>query len=103
MVDWALIAGQVQGAVLEHLGRDVVYTPQSGQPVTIRAVYRGPHEAVSFDPMQISTTLPELFVRLADLPPGSRKGDNVALDTDTYRVTDIEPDGEGGALVCIAR
>ena len=102
-MEWDALAAMVRREVLGTLGCDVVYQPKGGAPVTVRAVHRGPHEAMRFDPIEISTTSPSLLVDLAQLGVAPKKGDTVVIGTDTWRVTDVQPDGEGGALLSIAR
>jgi hypothetical protein len=51
----------------------------------------------------VSTVGPALGVSLADFPAEPVKGDTLVREGLTYRVDDIQPDGEGGADLILHR
>jgi hypothetical protein len=51
----------------------------------------------------VNTTRPTLFVRIADLSAVPVAGDACVIDSVSYDVTDVQPDGSGMAACFLAR
>lgn len=96
---------RVAGAVTRHLGEgDISYVRGRGSAITIRAVFQDSHLEV--DPTTggvISVQQPEMLIRNADLPFAPRAGDAVAVRGTTYRVVDVQPDGNAATLLRLNR
>lgn len=101
-------AKDVNDLLLDVYGRSVVYTATVSSPAaaprTISGIFDRHHEVIlqevkgsELDAPGVSTTMPVVTVRLADLPAAPAMGDRVAIDAETFRVWDIQPDGHGQA------
>lgn len=101
-------ATDVNDILLDVYARSVVYTAMVSSPVsaprTIKGIFDRHHEVIlqevkgsELDAPGVSTTMPVLTVRLADLPAAPLMGDRVGIDAETFRVWDIQPDGQGQA------
>lgn len=95
MASWNSLLGGLNSAVVGAFGREVVYTPQGGQQVTIRAIFEATHEAEENAPGVYAV----LFVNAADLPVAPQRGDEVIVDRTTYKLFDIEADQGGGLIL----
>ena len=72
----------LNSTVLSTFGREVTYSPVSGDPVTIRAIVDTAREAEEAVPGIYAV----LFLRLGDLPKPPERGDQVSIDTTLYKV-----------------
>lgn len=104
-------------AGLDSFGEPVTYAPAVGGPFTVTAVWRGPQQAVSVGggDVTVSSTAPAFGVDLGDFveaghaayiasgDPKVLAGDTLTRDADgqTYRVDDVQPDGQGGATLIL--
>jgi len=86
---------RVDEACLRVFGREVLYLPEAGGEVTVRAVFQPAREAEDASPGVYAV----LFVRLADLPAAPARGDEVEVGGARYKVFDIEADSEGAAVL----
>ena len=86
---------RVDEACLRVFGREVLYLPEAGGEVTVRAVFQPAREAEDASPGVYAV----LFVRLADLPAAPARGDEVEIGGVRYKVFDIEADPEGAAVL----
>ena len=84
-------------AVLGAFGREVTYSPQSGEPLNVRAIVQAGRRSEESAP----GTYVLLFLRLADLPKPPERGDEAQIDGATYKVFEIEADGEGGVKLAL--
>ena len=85
----------LDAAVVQAFGREVLYWPEAGGEAAIRAVFQPAREAEDASPGVYAV----LFVRLADLPGAPRRGDEVGIGGVRYKVFDIEVDAEGAAVL----
>ena len=85
----------VDAACLRVFGREVIYLPEAGGEVSLRAVFQPTQEAEDASPGVYAV----LFVRLADLPAAPVRGDGVEIGGVQYKVFDIEADAEGAAVL----
>ena len=95
MSNWTSLADALNTGVLGAFGRDVVYLPQSGDQVTIRAIFQPTREAEDNAPGVYAV----LFVRVGDLAQPPERGDEVSVDNLTYKVFDIEADTSGAVVL----
>lgn len=94
MSDWGSLANALNTSVLGAFGREVVYTPQVGGPVTVRAIFESTREPEENAPGVYAV----LFVRAGDLPQPAERGDEVTVDGVTYKVFNIEADTTGAVV-----
>lgn len=94
---------QTLKTVRNGLGEEVEYTPQSGDPLTIKGVFS--EVFTQIDPasgVPVQTTLPNILIRIADLEGASpAKDDTISIGGTVYRVREVQPDGGGGALLLL--
>ncbi len=95
MADWAAAVNNLNATVVETFGREVLYLPESGGEVSVRAVFQPTREAEDALPGVYAV----LFVRVADLPAAPVRGDEVEIGGVRYKVFDIEADAEGAAVL----
>jgi len=93
--DWGSLTNALNTSVLGAFGREVVYTPQAGAPVTVRAIFESTREAEENSPGVYAV----LFVRAGDFPQPPERGDEVTVDPSTYKVFDIEADTTGAVVL----
>jgi hypothetical protein len=97
-------AAKVIEPALRVFGVDVAYTPIGGSAATVRGIFDNAHREVILpgaDGLAISTTGPRLDVLLTSIPNGPSRGDTFAHEGVTYRVNDVQPDGQGGARLVL--
>ncbi len=95
MSAWAAAMQDLNAAVVGTFGREVLYLPESGGAVSLRAVFQPAREAEDSSPGVYAV----LFLRLADLPAAPVRGDEVETGGVRYKVFDIEADAEGAAVL----
>jgi hypothetical protein len=95
MADWTSLLNGLNATVLGTFGREVVYSPQTGAPSSIRTIIETARETEDATPGVYAL----LFLRLGDLPRPPERGDMVAIEDISYKVFDIEADGGGGAVL----
>ena len=104
MTGWDDLAAMVGGAARDAFGTTVLYRPESGDPVTITAIFHAEHaEAGLAGGVPVTTTAPVLDVPLADLAVEPEEGDTLTVAGSDYRVVDILTDGMGGAKLILHR
>jgi hypothetical protein len=95
MADLASLLNALNSAALTAFGREVTYSPQTGAPVALRAIFQPSHEAEENSPGIYGV----LFIRMGDLALPPARGDEVSVDSLLYKVFDIEADASGGAVL----
>ena len=104
MPGWDDLAVMVGGAARDAFGTTVLYRPESGDPVTITAIFHAEHaEAGLAGGVPVTTTAPVLDLLLADLAVEPEEGDTLTVDDNDYRVVDVRADGMGGAKLILHR
>ena len=68
-----------------HLGRDAVYTPEGGEPVTVRVIAKRPDEIVGLGETRIHTATTLFDVRVSEVAE-PRPGDLLSIDGEDYLV-----------------
>ena len=106
-IDWDGLVLQPGFAVF---GEDVqpTYTPQTGSPFPIDGVFDNPYKGlvIQDDGLPVvATREPLLGVRLAQFASPPIKGDQVHIASvnQTYRVSDVHPDGKGWAKLLLTK
>jgi hypothetical protein len=99
MSGWQAAVKDLDAAVVQTFGREVLYLPEAGGAAAIRAVFQPAREAEDASPGVYAV----LFVRLGDLPGAPRRGDDVEIDGVRYKVFDIEADSEGAAVLKVRK
>lgn len=113
-MSWRRLASTAQDALTRGLGeRDtagdssVQYQPAGGSPVSLLGIFRDAHEEATLDAeIPFSTVQPEIAFKIADLPNyppargdriilGRGQGDPEGGGSQTFRIEDHHPDGEG--------
>jgi hypothetical protein len=95
MADWTSLLNGLNSAALDAFGREVTYSPQTGAPVVIRAVFNPTREAEGVSGV--------IFVQLADLPQAPERGDRVTVGGSPYTVFNIEGDASGAAVLRVRK
>jgi hypothetical protein len=95
MGGWGAAVSDLNAAVVNTFGREVLYLPEAGGAATVRAVFQPAREAEDVSPGVYAV----LFVRLADLSAAPVRGDEVEIEGLRYKVFDIEADAEGAAVL----
>jgi hypothetical protein len=82
----------------------IAYTCAGHAADSISAIFNEAHEVQEMrDGIPVNTTRPTLFVRIADLAATPVAGDTCVIDSVSYDVTDVQPDGSGMAACFLAR
>lgn len=83
----------------------ITYSPAGGAPVDLsgRSIYTSAHQEEVLDEAEVSvqTVKATLDVRLADLGATPAEDDDVQVGALAFKVSAIEVDGEGGALLIL--
>ena len=95
MSGWEAAVRDLNAAVVNTFGRQVLYLPEAGGAAAVRAVFQPAREAEDASPGVYAV----LFVRLAELPAAPVRGDEVEIGGVRYKVFDIEADSEGAAVL----
>jgi len=99
MADWTSLADGLNRAVVGTFGREVLYLPNAGGSVALKAILQPGAESEETAP----GTYAVLFIRRADLAQTPERGDQVNVQCSAYTVFDIEADGEGGIYLKLRR
>jgi hypothetical protein len=95
MSGWEAAVSDLNAAVVQTFGREVIYLPEAGSAAAVRAVFQPAGEAEDAAPGVYAV----VFVRLSDLPAVPVRGDEVEIEGTRYKVFDIEADAEGAAVL----
>jgi hypothetical protein len=95
MAGWSSLLNGLNSAVLSAFGREIVYAPQAGEPITLRAVFEATREPEENAPGVYAA----VFLRASDLPAPPQRGDEITVEAAAYQVFDIEADQGGGLIL----
>jgi hypothetical protein len=90
----------VLAACTAAFGESVTYTPQGSSAETITGIFNLRTELADLGSGVLSYQ-PTLGVKLSDLSVAPRVGDTVSVRSVSYKVRDIDEDGEGGATILL--
>ncbi|MBI4902414.1 MAG: hypothetical protein HY820_02185 [Acidobacteria bacterium] len=99
MADWTSLTSGLNATVLSAFGREVVYSPQTGQQVTVKAIFEETRETEENAPGVHAA----VFLRASDLAAPPERGDEVVIDAAAYKVFDILADHVGGLILRLRR
>lgn len=89
---------------VDTFGEPATYTPSGGSPVEVLGIYDDLYEAV--DPQTgaiITSTQPVLGIKDDHLPDPPQQDDTVTVRGVTYRVKEVQTDGQGGSKLFLHR
>lgn len=90
----------------DEFGDSAVYTKAAGGSATFTGIFDAPHIAVDIGEISISDRRPTFLCRTSDIPSGAAggdAGDTLMVDGTTYRVVDLEPDGQGMTRIVLGK
>jgi len=74
------------------------YIPKSGVGFKVRGIFDNEFRSVDPDTNATVTSLvPNLGIKLSDLPQAPQSGDSVIVKEQKYRITEVQKDFHGGA------
>lgn len=101
-MNWPELLRGIDAACIAAFGVDTQYRPDDGEPIEVRGIFMNPYRRADASHAGVSSSSPAVFYRLADLPGNpDEHAAEVAVDGATYRVTDVQPDGDGGVLLLL--
>jgi hypothetical protein len=95
MSPWQAAVNELNAAAVGIFGKEVLYLPETGGQVSVRAVLEEARQPDDTTPGVWAV----LFVRVADLPAPPVAGDELEIDGARYKVDDIAADSEGGVIL----
>lgn len=100
---FADLMASVDRVAREILGGSVIYTPGTGGPVTVPAIFYKAYELVDAGQPGISSTSPAAFLALSDLPsdPEADTGATITTGGTTYLAHEVQKDGLGAVLLLL--
>lgn len=96
------LADGVLEACKGTFGETVSYTPAGGSAESITGIFNAKTQVVE-DGLPVILDQPNLGVVLADLSSAPRVGDTVVVRGVSYRVSNVENDGEGGSVLSLQK
>jgi hypothetical protein len=101
---WGRIADSCMKTVQATFGEEVIYSPSSGPKQSIRGIFRTHFLGIETEAgVGVGTMCPSLEVRLLDLQSPPKAKDQSLIRDVQYKVTEVKPDQEGGALLILMR
>jgi len=77
------LASEALDTVFAEFGLDAVFTPQGGEPLTVRVLARRPDEIIGFGETRVHTEIALFEVRVSEVPQ-PRPGDLLTVDITDY-------------------
>jgi len=94
-MSWDSAVAALNAACLGTFGQPVGYEPAAGAPFTVTGILETGSRPEDAAPGVHAV----LFVQLADFAQPPQRGDAVTIGAATYKVFEIEADGQGGATL----
>lgn len=94
--------GPVQKACRDTFGETVSFTPAGGSAVSITAIFNLRSEVVE-DGLAVIVHRPSIGIKTADLAASPRVGDAVTVRSVSYKIANVEDDGEGMHICLLHR
>ncbi len=98
-MDFKALGESIVSQCQDIFGQDVEYTPDEGSPVTIKGVFDNAYVEVE----GIQSLRPILRIALAALEEEPGKGDQVEIESVTYKVVESRKDEHGGTTLILKR
>ena len=98
------LVGNLLEVAIPTFGEVVEYRPQTGGRYSLRAVLD--RSFAQLDPetqIPVSINQPRLGIKLSDIAGEPRQGDTVRVNQESFRVNEIQEDGQGGAYLLLTR
>ena len=89
-------------AYFDGFGQAVSFTDSSGETVSCTAIFDNGFSAPQIGDLVIETTDPVLTCKTSDIS-GIESGDSVTVESITYKVIQIQPDGTGISTVFLGK
>lgn len=110
-MSWSDLAEAALRIVLDTFGEPVLYHPRGDDgaartPFALTGVFEAAHQLVDLGgETPLSSVHPTLSVALSDFPANDppRPDDELAVADGAWRVFEVQPDGQGGALLILKR
>ncbi len=105
MTNFSTLTGSLLGAAMATFGTAATYQRASGgSPFTVSGVF----DYVTVEEFSASgapsqSKRPSLGVKLADFPAAPVKGDTLTVNSIGFRVSHIDEDGQGGAMLILQK
>ena len=116
MTDWTEAIANLQEACRDTFGVPVSYIPSvekrpelGGMAIEITGIFDNARETVNLmagggrGGMETVIPRPVVELRLADLGIDPMEGDEVVINSLTYTITDVQPDGHGTAVLFLSQ
>ncbi len=95
--------GPMQEACRETFGETVSYTPAGGEATSVTGVFNLRSQELSAEGVVINALRPNLGIKTDDLEDEPAQGDTVSVRGVTYKVAEVEDDGEGWTVLYLHR
>src|SRR5689334_19327848 len=96
--------GEMDAALVDAFGMLTAYTPQGGSPVEVSGIFERAYVPVDAGLAGVQSEGPAIFYRLQDLPVDPATDvPSISVDGNTYRVTEVHKDGDGGVRLILHR
>lgn len=94
------LVGCALDVIIPCTGEEVCYRPRAGGAFDIPAVFDENFQIVDPDTEEVvSSQQPGIGVKLANIPFVPTQDDRVSIGRRTFKVTDVQEDGQGGASI----
>jgi hypothetical protein len=103
---WATLADLVLKTTISTFKTAGVWTSSvnPGAPVSIYGVFNAPNMDINLQAGAVVQSVePSFGVRLADLPAAPDSGDTLVINGVTYRINNVDEDGQGGAKLILGK
>ncbi len=97
-MSWTDIVKEAKNIIRDTFGNKIIYEPISGPPVHIQGIFKTvPTQINDGEGLSVISNQHVLYIILSDLFNRPIQGDVVTIKGNTYQVTHMEEDMDGGA------
>lgn len=101
---WRDQVARMDATLVEHFGDPTIYTSSSGQAAQPKGIFDDAFVHVDAGEAGVTSTGPAVFYRLVDLPTDPENDEpELVIAGVTYRVIDVQKDGQGGVMLRLHR
>jgi hypothetical protein len=86
---------------VDDFGSSATYTPLSGSPSTISGLFDNEYLAVDAGGSVPVAMQQPMFTCLTSAVSSAQEGDTLLISTTTYKVTNVQPDGQGMTVLML--